>query len=524
MGVVYKARQKNPDRIVALKMILAGQLASQADIDRFSAEAHAAATLDHPHIVPIFEVGQHEGQHYFTMGYVAGDSLAQRLLAGPLPAREAATIIAEVALAVEYAHRQRIIHRDLKPANILVDADGRVRVTDFGLAKRQTDESGLTCTGQLLGTPSFMSPEQVSGDPASIGPTSDVYSLGATLYALLTGRPPFHAASTIDTLKQVVDRDPVPPREFDASIPRDLETIVLKCLEKATSARYQSARALADDLQRFLADRPILARRSTTTDRFVRWCRRNPLVASLTATVAAALVLGTTLSTAQAIRATRAERVADTERAEADKQRITAEANYQKARAAVDKYFTLVSETRLLDVPGLQPLRKDLLEAAAHFYKDASQERMADPAMLADLVAAQFRLSQVFLAVNEVDDSLAAVHSALDIVQQLRRDPAGAKYLPKTAGCFSGMRGWEISPKSPRNRLADAQAMYKLEATLSGLADEFPSEPKFQRDLLRVRGLIANWLRDSQKARCIEFARNSLAGGGEARWRISCRA
>ncbi|MBX7073033.1 MAG: protein kinase [Pirellulales bacterium] len=303
MGVVYKARQKNPERIVALKMILAGQLASQADVERFSAEAHAAAALDHPGIVPVFEVGQHEGQHYFTMGFVAGLSLAQRLLDGPLPAREAATIVAEVGGAVHYAHQRGVIHRDLKPANILLDDSGRVRVTDFGLAKRQTDGSGLTHTGQLLGTPSFMSPEQVSGNSAAIGPAADVYSLGATLYALLTGRPPFQAASTIDTLKQVTDREPVPPRELDASISRDLETIVLKALSKEPGSRYHTSDEMAEDLLRFVADRPILARRSTARERLVRWCRRNPAIAALTATAAAALIAGTGVSTYYAIQA-----------------------------------------------------------------------------------------------------------------------------------------------------------------------------------------------------------------------------
>ena len=241
MGVVYKARQSNPSRIVALKMILARQFASQADVDRFYAEAHAAAALDHPHIVPIFEVGESDGQHYFTMAFVEGPSLGQRLASGPLPAKEAASIVRDVASAVEYAHQHGVIHRDLKPANILLDADGRVRVTDFGLAKRQTEDSGLTRTGELLGTPSFMSPEQVSGEPGRIGPTSDVYALGVTLYALVTGRPPFQAASTVDTLKQVVDQEPVPPRQLDATIPRDLETIVLKCLEKSVERRYASA-------------------------------------------------------------------------------------------------------------------------------------------------------------------------------------------------------------------------------------------------------------------------------------------
>jgi eukaryotic-like serine/threonine-protein kinase len=209
MGIVYKAHQKTPDRVVALKMILAGRLASRADVDRFFAEAQAAATLDHPNIVPIFEVGEVEGQLYFTMGYIAGQSMADRLADGPLPPREAAGIVRDAAAAVDYAHQQGIIHRDLKPANILLDGGGRVRVTDFGLAKRQKDETGLTCTGQLLGTPNYMPPEQIAGRSANIGPASDVYSLGATLYTLLTGRPPFQAASVADTLRQVVDREPL---------------------------------------------------------------------------------------------------------------------------------------------------------------------------------------------------------------------------------------------------------------------------------------------------------------------------
>jgi serine/threonine protein kinase len=274
MGVVYKARQITPQRVVAVKMILAGQLASADDVDRFYAEAQAAAMLDHPNIIPLFEVGQHEGQHYFSMGYVDGGSLAEQLSSSPLPPREAAVIIRTVSLAVHYAHQRGVIHRDLKPGNILVDARGLVRVSDFGLARRQFEASSLTATGQLLGTPSYMPPEQVSGQHDLIGPASDVYSLGATLYALITGRPPFQAASTIDTLRQVMEQDPVSPRRLDASLPRDLETITLKCLEKPPARRYSDAQALADELDRFIAGKPIRARRSTRAEQLFRWCQR----------------------------------------------------------------------------------------------------------------------------------------------------------------------------------------------------------------------------------------------------------
>ena len=263
-------------------MILAGQLADETDVRRFYTEAEAAANLDHPGIVPIYEVGQHEGQHYFSMGFVEGQSLAQRLADGPLPAREAAELIAGSAEAIEYAHQRGVIHRDLKPANILLDASGNPRVTDFGLAKKVEGDSGLTGSGQIMGTPSYMPPEQAGGKRGEVGPAADVYALGATLYALVTGRPPFQAATAMDTVLQVVSDEPVPPRRLNASIPRDLETICLKCLEKEPARRYASAAALAEDLRRYLAGEPILARRGSAPERAWRWCHRNPAVASLT--------------------------------------------------------------------------------------------------------------------------------------------------------------------------------------------------------------------------------------------------
>jgi eukaryotic-like serine/threonine-protein kinase len=283
MGVVYKARQSNPARFVALKMILAGRLASQDEVERFHAEAQAAAALDHPNIIPVFEVGQVDDQLYFTMGHVAGPSAADRVAEGPLAARESARIIRDAASAVDYAHRLGVVHRDLKSANILLDNSLRVRVTDFGLAKRQTDAVSLTKTGELLGTPNFMAPEQLTGHPADVGPACDVYALGATLYALLTGRPPFQAATVADVLRQVVDNEPTLPSALEVEIPCDLESIALKCLEKSPSSRYASAQDLANDLVQFLADRPIVARRSTTWERLARWRRRNPLVEGLVA-------------------------------------------------------------------------------------------------------------------------------------------------------------------------------------------------------------------------------------------------
>jgi WD40 repeat protein len=299
MGVVYKARQVNLKRTVALKMILAGQLAGPEEVRRFHAEAEAAARLDHPGIVPIFEVGQHDGQHYFSMAFVEGESLAHKITQGVFAPRDAAEMVKKVATAIAYAHVEGVIHRDLKPANVLIDREGQPRVTDFGLAKRvQTGDavSQHTATGQILGTPSYMPPEQASGQIDRIGPHSDIYSLGAILYCLLTGRPPFQAATPLDTLLQVINREPVSPRQLNAVVPRDLETITLRCLEKEPHKRYRSATELAEELARFLKGESINARPLGRMERGWRWCRRKPAVAALLGTalfgVVAVLIVG----------------------------------------------------------------------------------------------------------------------------------------------------------------------------------------------------------------------------------------
>ena len=296
MGVVFKARQTRLNRTVAVKMILAGQLADPEDVRRFLSEAEAAAGLDHPGIVPVYECGQIDGQHFFSMGLVEGQSLATLLAAGPLPPRRAAELVAQVSDAVNYAHEHGVIHRDLKPGNILLDQDGHPRVTDFGLAKRVAGDSGLTRTGQALGTPSYMPPEQASGKIDAIGRPADVYALGAVLYAALTGRPPFQAATPLDTILQVLEQEPVAPRQLNADVPRDLETIALKCLQKEPPKRYATASELADELRRFLRGEPIHARPVRRIERAWRWCRRNPIVAGLTAAVVAALMAGTVIS------------------------------------------------------------------------------------------------------------------------------------------------------------------------------------------------------------------------------------
>jgi len=260
MGVVYLARQVSLGRKVAVKMILRGAMATDADVARFQAEAEAAAKLEHPGIVPVYEVGQHQDLHYFSMKYVAGPTLAQKYADESPEPREAARILLAVARAIHFAHQHGVLHRDLKPSNILLDADGAPHVTDFGLAKQASVVDGMTLTGAILGTPSYMSPEQAAGGRGNIGPASDVYSLGAVLYHLLAGRPPFRAATFVDTVLLVLEQEPALPHEVDPKADRDLEMIAMHCLQKPSDLRYASAAELADDLNAYLHDEPISAR------------------------------------------------------------------------------------------------------------------------------------------------------------------------------------------------------------------------------------------------------------------------
>jgi tetratricopeptide (TPR) repeat protein len=323
MGVVYKARQVSLDRIVALKLISDGVLAGDAAIARFRTEAAAAAGLHHPNLVAIHEIGEHAGRLYFSMEYVAGPTLAALVKDGPLPARRAAEYVRAAAMGVQAAHDQGVLHRDLKPSNILVDERDQPRVADFGVAKRLDGASDLTLTGQILGTPAYMAPEQARGGGASVGPAADVYSLGAVLYHLLTGRPPFTAETMTDVLRQVAEREPVAPRLLNPALPRDLETICLKCLAKEAARRYATARELAEDLGRFLQGLPIHARPIGEAERLWRWCRRNPVVASLTTATAAlllAVAVGSTLA-ARRIEASRKAEAAEHQQAVASQAR-----------------------------------------------------------------------------------------------------------------------------------------------------------------------------------------------------------
>lgn len=353
MGVVYLARQVDLNRPVALKMILSGLHAGPSELARFRTEARAAAQLQHPNIVQIYDVGEAEGRPYLALEYVPGGSLASRLTGQPWSPRDAARLIETLARAIQHAHSRGVIHRDLKPANILLACDGATKpsteakrtasglqgplipkITDFGLAKHLSDEeqpTGPTRTGAVVGTPSYIAPEQASGKARAVGPAADVYSLGAILYELLTGRPPFRGETPLDTVLQVMADEPVPPRRLQPKVPRDLETICLKCLEKEPRKRYASAWELAEDLRRFREGRPILARPSSTWQRAWKWAKRKPALTLLILGVLGAVLAGFIISVKVNVEL---QAAADRERElarQAEWQRQVAEAERQRA-------------------------------------------------------------------------------------------------------------------------------------------------------------------------------------------------
>jgi serine/threonine-protein kinase len=426
MGVVYKARQRGLDRLVALKMILSGEHASEMDLNRFRAEANAVAQCHHPGIVQIYEVGEDAGRPFFSLEFVDGQSLHSKIQGTPLPPKEAATLLKKMAEAMAYAHERSIIHRDLKPANVLLTEGGEPKIGDFGLAKRiQDDESGMTRTGTVLGTPSYMSPEQAEGRIHDIGPLADVYSLGAVLYDMLTGRPPFRGTSMLDTLEQLRTREPVPPMQFQPGVPRDLETICLKCLQKDPARRYASAEELAADLGRFLRGEPILARPVSLAERLVRWCRRNPGKASVI--VAAVLgVIGwavtasglTLWANAERSEAVRAGNLAIANAAEAREQTRIAKENeriqHTMAEISLDgmskiskNVHNMLQSKRLAlaDIPEMRKLRADALRDLRGSLLIVNQNmRRAATTTFADVAAAQ-RIGDMLMTFGQVKEA-----------------------------------------------------------------------------------------------------------------------
>jgi tetratricopeptide (TPR) repeat protein len=399
MGMIYQARQRSLNRLVALKIISAGQLASGKDRLHFRAEAETAAFLDHPHIIPIHEVGEVEDQLFFSMKFVEGGSLATRVVSGewrvtsPEDNRRAAQLVATIAQAVHYAQQCGILHRDLKPANILLDSEGRPYISDFGLAKRlptpgQSLAEELAQSGHIVGSPLYMAPEQAAPARGPATVATDVYGLGGILYVLLTSRAPFQGDTILDTLDRVLNREPDPPRRHNPQVHRDLEAICLKCLEKEPARRYASAQQVTDDLGRFLRGEPIRARPVSSVVRLGRWARRQPALAALVATCivsALALLAGVLWHNAQlqaALTNTRAEQ----ERADR---------HYRKARDGLNQMLNRLEAPGLADTPRLQEVQKQLHEVAlAFFYDILTEPGHMDPAVRRDLALAYARVAE----------------------------------------------------------------------------------------------------------------------------------
>jgi serine/threonine-protein kinase len=517
MGLVYQARDLKSGRVVALKMIRGGAHAEPRDLARFRTEAEAVAQLQHPHIVQIYEVGEQDGWAYFALEFVPGGSLARQLAGRPQPAGLSAKLVETLAQAMDYAHQRGIIHRDLKPANILMNSPQRhkehkedrdkdeeerlsddaqassltspsslcslwlcgeftPKISDFGLAKRLEPEPATsahrdwTQTGEVLGTPSYMAPEQTWGRPGDVGPAADVYALGAILYECLTGRPPFQAATSLDTLLQVRSEEPVPPRRLVPSVPRDLETICLKCLRKEPRRRYQSAAALAEDLRRFQAGEPVQARPAAAWERALRWARRRKTVAALVGLCGLAILslvalglwhvgqlqgynaqlevyigeLSAERNNANRLRdrAQAKEAEARHQQLEADKQWRRAEANFQSAQAAVELMLTRVSEDpeRLALEPRMELVRRQLLEDALRFYQNLLKERAADPEVRSETASAYLRVGDIQKVLGHRAAAEKAYGAALDLFRRLAAEfPQRSAYRYHLAGCYSNL-------------------------------------------------------------------------------------
>ncbi|HEX5272457.1 MAG TPA: protein kinase, partial [Gemmataceae bacterium] len=517
MGVVYKARQTKLNRQVALKMIRAGGSAGEADLARFRVEAEAVARMQHPNIVQIYEVGETDGCPFFSLEYVDGGSLDRKLQGTPQPPRKAAEMMETLARAIDFAHQKGIVHRDLKPANVLMTADGRLKVTDFGLAKRFEDkDEGQTRTGAIMGTPSYMAPEQASGHTKDTGPAADVYSLGAILYDMLTGRPPFKGETVLDTLQQVQNLDPVRPRNLQPKVPADLETICLKALEKDAAKRYANARELADDLRRFLDGVPILARPSPAWERAWKWARRRPALAALAA-VSALFVLSLTAGAlayggvqgqlareqenkarAEEARAAEKEQEANTEkelRLAAETQRQRAEKNFGSAFRAVDQMLTRVGQERLASEPRLEKVRRDLLELALSYYEGFLAERAGDTAVQVETGRARYRVGIIQELLGQYEKAAQAYGAAAPLFESLARESPDRPEYEEDLAASHNHRGVVLQALG---RFDEAQKAYEQALRVqSALVAKFaadPLAPRYRWDLGSTHNNLGNLL------------------------------
>lgn len=440
MGIVWKAKQKSLSRVVAVKIVISSDFASEESRVRFLAEANIAGTLDHPGIIPVYEAAEEDGQLYYSMAYLEGGNLSEYIRESELAPNAAATLTREIALAVAYAHSSGVIHRDLKPANILLDGKGNPKVADFGLSRRINDTSELTATGQILGTPAYMPPEQAAGKQSEISVRSDVYSLGAILYCLLCGRPPFENSGTFDTLHRVIHEEPLPPSRISPGVPRDLETICVKCLQKSPEQRYASASALAEDLDRFLHGRPVAARPLGRVAKLTRWCRQNPVPASLLATVILVLITATSVTSYFYLLSTRRLKLL----AEANTAAELAVVQHRQsaARAETESQISMATlEHILYDVqaelerqPNLQETRRKVLNTVGEHLERARRLHEEDRRLSRHEATMVLNLAEVYRQVGDTNGNIGitatralyteAIRDLEELLQANPRDPA----------------------------------------------------------------------------------------------------
>lgn len=507
MGMVFRAKQMRLNRTVAIKMVHGGAFASSEARVRFLSEAESIAKLHHPHIVQVYEFGQHEGYPYFTLEYLEGGTLDRLLVGKPLKARRAAAMVERLARGTQHAHERGIVHRDLKPSNVLLDADGNPKISDFGLAKHTDSGDGMTRTGSILGTPSYMAPEQARGDVHEVGPHSDVYALGAILYECLTGRPPFRGTTTIETINKVLNKEPAAPRKLVPSLPRDIETLCLKCLQKNPGQRYASAAALADDLQRFIDGDAIKARPIGRIERTVRWAKRHPSLAALAAVVGfatLALVAGSwwynlklqgALTTAEARRKDAEEQKAEADRqkSEAERQRHLVGANMQRRLDVLDDLLVKI-DGRLAQKEGMLGVR---LEFLVEFRKISDQllaEQGDDPAVRRQVARVYRTLGDLCLEYNEAREGEAAYATAVRLQHGLAAEfPENLDYQADYAAtCLNrGILLW-IAGQYERARASGQAAVDAIDLLVSRAANNLD----YRQKAARYRFHLANFQED----------------------------